>query len=191
MIPTGEFEGYAIVFASRRNHCQARLLAHLHAHPRPRSINSNRYFLGAGTPDPFQRLRASTGPGTPRLPLVATLLATAAVCSVSVLSTVGLDRAPSLRVVSPRRRPSDGRKSTIRARGPASPACDELSGKEASWPVRPDIWGWGVTRIRVQATLRPSLPIPRGAAARQRTYPPGHFRPPVHATTANDAAPRN
>jgi hypothetical protein len=65
MIPTGEFEGYAIVFASRRDHCQARLLAHLHAHPRPRSINSNGYFLGAGTPDPFQRLRASTGPGVP------------------------------------------------------------------------------------------------------------------------------
>jgi hypothetical protein len=56
-------------------------------------------------------------PATATLPAVATLPATATVCAVSALSTVELDRAPSPQVASPLRRPFDGRKNAIRARG--------------------------------------------------------------------------
>jgi hypothetical protein len=65
----------------------------------------------------------ATLPAVPALPATATLLAvatlpaTATVCWVLVLSTVGLDRVPSLRVASLLRRPFDGRKDAMWARG--------------------------------------------------------------------------
>ncbi|MGH3852371.1 MAG: hypothetical protein ACRDR6_02500 [Pseudonocardiaceae bacterium] len=59
----------------------------------------------------------ATLPATATLPTVSTLPVTATVCPVSAPSTVGLDRAPSLKVASPLRRPFGGRKDAMRARG--------------------------------------------------------------------------